>query len=127
MVKKNTKSSEWAIAYHGINPKLSSDKVKKILNYIIKERKGFPISKMKNESNDKRHWGKVGDGVYLSPNIKIAEYYTGIVSFNDKKYKVLLMAKVYIKGIREPEKTNFWVLDEKNIRIYRILFKEINN
>ena len=126
-LKNNTKSSEWAIAYHGINPKLSSDKVKKILNYIIKERKGFPISKMKNESNDKRHWGKVGDGVYLSPNIKIAEYYTGIVSFNDKKYKVLLMAKVYIKGIREPEKTNFWVLDEKNIRIYRILFKEINN
>ena len=36
------------------------------------------------------------------------------------------MTKVYIKGIREPENTNFWVLDEKKIRIYRILFKEIN-
>ena len=35
------------------------------------------------------------------------------------------MAKVYIKRIREPENSNLWVLDEKNIRIYRILFKEI--
>ena len=36
------------------------------------------------------------------------------------------MAKVYIKGIREPEYTNFWVLNKENIRIYRILFKEIS-
>ncbi len=34
------------------------------------------------------------------------------------------MARVYIKGIREPENSYFWVLDEKNVRIYRILFKE---
>jgi hypothetical protein len=35
------------------------------------------------------------------------------------------MARVYIKGIREPEGSNFWILDEKYIRIYRVLFKEI--
>ena len=45
---------------------------------------------------------------------------------DNKKYKVILMARVYIKGIREPENSNFWVLDPKNIRIYRILFKEIS-
>jgi hypothetical protein len=81
---------------------------------------------MKSNSNDKRHSKKVGEGIYLCPKIKIAEKYTGIISFNDKRYKVLLMAKVYIDEIREPENTNFWVLDEKYIRIYRVLFKEIS-
>ena len=126
-LNNNSNLSEWAIAYHGISPKISSDLIKKLLNNIITKngiKKG--ISKMKCKSNDIRHWGKVGVGIYLSSNIKTAEHYTGIISFNNKKYKVLLMAKVFIKGIREPEYSNFWVLDEKYIRIYRVLFKEIN-
>ena len=118
--------SEWAIAYHGISQKISEEKNRKIIKYII-TKNGIKnaISKMKSNSNDKRNWGKVGDGIYLSPKIKTAENYTGIISFNNKKYKVLFMVKVLIKGIREPEYSNFWVLDEKDIRIYRILFKEI--
>ena len=35
------------------------------------------------------------------------------------------MARVYIKEIREPENTYFWVLNNEKIRIYRILFKEV--
>ena len=123
----NNNFGEWAIAYHNISSKLSSDKIKKILNDIITNNgliKG--ISNFRKESHDKRHWGKVGEGIYLTPSIKNAEKYTGIISFNNKKYKVILMAKVYIKGIREPEYTNFWVLNKENIRIYRILFKEIS-
>ena len=122
----NTNSSEWAIAYHGINSKISSDIVKKILKYIIIKDLKKGISKMESNSIDIRHSEKkVGEGVYLSPKINYAEKYAGIISFNDKKYKVLLMARVYIKEIREPEYTNFWVLDEKYIRIYRVLLKEI--
>ena len=61
----------------------------------------------------------------MTPYIKIAEKYTQNITFNNKKYKVLLMAKVKIDKIREPKGTNFWVLDDEDIRIYRILFKSI--
>ena len=124
---KNNPNSNWAIAYHGITSKLSSDKIMKILKIII-TRNGIKIgkSKLKSNCNDIRHWGKVGEGIYLSPKINIAEHYTGTILFNNKKYKVLFMVKVYKNAIREPEYTNFWVLDEKYIKIYRILFKEIN-
>ena len=112
---------KWAIAYHGINSKNKSDIIKKLLKYIvIKKDLKKAISKIKEKSNDKRNWGKVGKGIFLTPNIRIAEQYTDIISFNKKKYKVLLMARVYIKGIREPENSQFWVLDDKN-------FLEINN
>ena len=120
-----TNSSEWAIAYTGLSPRNSTSLIKKLLKYIIVKKKlNIAISKINCESNDKRNWGKVGKGIYLTPNIRIAEQYTNIISFNNKTYKVLFMARVYIKGIREPENSYFWVLDEKNIRIYRILFKE---
>ena len=123
----NSDSSEWAIAYHGINPKNSSNKVNQLLKYIITKNDYLnnAVSSIKSDSNDKRNWSKIGKGIYLTPNITIAEHYTGIIPFNNKRYKVLFMARVYIKGIREPEHSNFWVLDEKYIRIYRILFKEI--
>ena len=120
-----TNSSEWAIAYTGLSPRNKASLIKKLLKYIIVKKKlNIAISKINCESNDKRNWGKVGKGIYLTPNIRIAEQYTNIISFNNKTYKVLFMARVYIKGIREPENSYFWVLDEKNIRIYRILFKE---
>ena len=35
------------------------------------------------------------------------------------------MARVKIENIREPEKSNFWVLNQEDIRIYRILLKEV--
>ena len=125
-LENKSNSSEWAIAYHGISQKNSEESNERIIKYIItKNGIKSSISKIKSDSNDKRNWGKVGEGIYLSPKIKTAENYTGIISFNNKKYKVLFMAKVFIKGIREPEYSNFWVLDEKYIRIYRILFKEI--
>ena len=122
----NTKSSEWAIAYRGISPNYESNKIKQLLKYIITKRDlNNAISTINEKKNDKRNWGKVGKGIYLTPNIRIAEKYTKIISINNKKYKVLFMARVYIKGIREPENNYFWVLNNENIRIYRILFKEI--
>ena len=111
----------------GINYKLNSDKIKKVLNDIILN---DGISKAINESkankDNIRNRGKeVGKGIFLTPFISIAEHYTGIISFNNKKYKILLMARVKIENIREPEKSNFWVLNQEDIRIYRILLKEV--
>ena len=36
------------------------------------------------------------------------------------------MAKVKINQIVEPEGSKFWILNNNDIRIYRILFKEIS-
>ena len=35
------------------------------------------------------------------------------------------MAKVLIENKKEDNNFNFWILDKKDIRIYRILIKEI--
>ena len=117
--------SEWAIAYRGIGTNISSNDVKIYLRYFIEKGLNIAKSSSKSKSNDKRRWKKVGEGIYMTPYIKIAEKYTQNITFNNKKYKVLLMAIVKIDKIREPKGTNFWVLNDEDIRIYRILFKSI--
>ena len=117
--------SEWAIAYRGIGTNISSNDVKIYLRYFIEKGLNIAKSSSKSKSNDKRRWKKVGEGIYMTPYIKIAEKYTQNITFNNKKYKGLLMAKVKIDMIREPKGTNFWVLNNEDIRIYRILFKSI--
>ena len=62
----------------------------------------------------------------MTPYIHIAEKYTQYISFNDKKYKVLLMAKVKISEIHQQKGSSFWLLSDEYIRIYRVLFKKIN-
>ena len=74
---------------------------------------------------DIRHNGRrVGVGIYLSPNVNIAEKNSGTFIFNKKRYKIVLMAKVFTKNIKEPEDHSFWILNNDDIRIYRILVKE---
>ena len=119
--------SEWAIAYRGIGANISPENIKKYLLYFIVNDKGLniAISSSKSQSLDTRRRKKVevGDGIYLTPYIQVAEEYTQNIIFNKKKYKILLMAKVKIDKIRQPEGTSFWVLNDEDIRIYRILFK----
>ena len=85
-------------------------------------------NKFKRYDNDKRHNGKkIGEGIYLTPDINIADKFSGKISINNKRYKVVLMAKVLISKIREPENFNFWILNKEDIRFYRILVKEAIN
>ena len=56
--------------------------------------------------------------------MKIAEEYSGTFNFNNKEYKIVLMAKVLVENIREPKDHSFWILNEGDIRIYKILVKE---
>ena len=118
--------SEWAIAYRGIFSR-NEDKMKDFIKYFI-EKQDLIIVKttIKEQINNIRRWKSINEGVYMTPYIKIAEKYTQSISFNNKKYKVLLMAKVKINQIVEPEGSNFWILNNDDIRIYRILFKEIS-
>ena len=126
-INDNTKDAKWAIAYHGVGGNLPSEQLKAIINNII-SREGLKAgnNQLKAENDDKRHPNKkIGKGIYLTPNIKMAEGYSGVIIFNKKKYKVALMVRVNIEEIREPSDINYWILDKQFIRIYRILFKEI--
>ena len=120
-INDNSPKSKWAIAYHGIDEGL--EKLIKIINKGLEEGN----LQSKSQSNDKRHLNKkIGNGVYLSPDINIAEKYSGIISFNKERYKIALMTKVMIDEIKEPDDINLWILNNKYVRIYRILFKKIN-
>ena len=121
------RSNEWAIAYHGVGRLCSFYDIKKILHNIIANGGLIPGSSQRYENEiDKRHKGNIiGNGIYLTKDINIAEEYSGIIPFNCKNYKIVLMAKVLIDKIREPEKYNYWILNNEDIRIYKILLKEI--
>ena len=121
---KNT--NKWAIAYYSIGQNSSSNKIWEILNkIIIKDSLDIGNNQFKCSSIDKRHPNKkVGFGVYLTPDIKIAEKFAGKIFICGKKYKIVLMAKVLIDKIREPNDINFWILDKEFVRFYRILVKE---
>ena len=119
--------SGWTIAYRGIILK-DSNKIKDYLKYFIKNRDlKIAETNLVNPIDNLRTLETVRRGIYMTPYIKIAEKYTQTISFDNKNYKVLLMAKVKISDIiLEPENSNFWILNNDDIRIYRILFKEVN-
>ena len=124
------KSGKWAICYYFFDKNLSSDEIMVKLNKVIMNNELFlDKSQIKmNEYNTRAKLKRIGTGYYLSYDINIAEKYTGIIYFGNKKFKILLMAKVLIESIKEPADKMFWIISKKeHIRIYRILLKEINN
>ena len=122
----SSKESKWSIAYHGVGGNLpSSEVIKKLTKKIINGLKDGE-SQYKCSYSDIRHKNKrIGTGVYLTPNINICENYAGQIFFNKSKYKIALMVKVLNDKIREPEDINFWIVNKKYIRTYRILFKKV--
>ena len=131
----DSNNKKWAIAYYGLGDKLTSNQIKEQLIKIITKNDIKPDKyQIKCESKDIRHPGKkIGKGIYLTSDINIAEKYSGIISFyfkkNNKKYikkyKIALKMKVYTDNIREPEDIKYWILNKEDIRIYKILLKEI--
>ena len=125
-------SSKWANCYYFFSKYLSSDDILSKLNNAIIKNELYKDEKFQIKMNvfnkrikDKK-MEKIGIGYYLSNDINIAEKYTGIISFRKRKYKILLMAKVLIESIKEPDDGTFWIISKKeDIRIYKILFKEI--
>jgi hypothetical protein len=123
--KDNT--SKWGIAYYGFGKKLTSDEIiKKLYDIIINDNLNKDDSlQLKSKYKDIRHNKKIGVGIYMSPFVDVAERFSGIIYFNNKRYKVVLMARVLIENIKEPEDNSYWILNNKDIRFYRILLKEI--
>ena len=104
-------SNNWAVAYYGLED-IELKFTQSIKNIII---------------NKELNNGKEGKNIRLTPSITNAENIASVFPINDKKYTIVFMAKVHIKGIREEGNNNSWILDSKYIRIYRILFKEITS
>ena len=127
-IENKSNTSKWAIAYHGVGQLLSNEKVQnKIINIITqKNLKPTNVQKYKDYKDKRNPGNNIGEGIYLTPKIKMAEYFAGIININNKKYKILLMARVLIEKIREPEDVEYWILNNDDIRVYRILVKEIN-
>ena len=78
-----------------------------------------------NKINNIRRWKSINKGVYVMNDIKLAEKYTQTIKFGDKIYKILFMVKVKISEIVEQKNSKLWILDDKYIRVYRIIFKRI--
>ena len=127
---KNVKEPNGPIAYLTFNKKLNKEPLQKILNEII-EKKNLDCLEKQSEKKefDKRNWSAVGKGIYLFPNIEIAEKYTGTFDMNNKKYKIVLLVKVVKDKIKEPKhnKLGYWVVEKEYVKLCRILFKEIDN
>ena len=110
---------------------LSNKYTKKQLGYILydlieKKNLNKIVNPKINEEFDKRHWAKVGAGIYLFPNIANADKYSGTFEINGKNYKIVLMVKVLKDKIKEPKhnKYGFWVVEKEYVKICRIIFKE---
>ena len=125
-INNNSNSSKWATAYHGLGRGLQSKLVEEALNNVLNSNLKPGPNQTYQYDIDKRHGNsKIGEGVYFCLDIKEAEEFAGIIDFNKKKYKIVLMARVLIEKIREPKEMKYFVLDSEYIRVYRILLKEI--
>ena len=111
--------SKWANAYHPIFEEYS---IRNIIEEGIKPGKSQEFFGKKDIRHPER---KIPKGIYLYPKIKTAEDKAKTIFFNNKKYKFVLMARAKISGICEPENVPYWILREQDVRVYRLLYKEI--
>ena len=125
-LNNKSKSSKWAIAYHGIGNLANNKDIEEMILDITKNGLKPGNSQDKMGQKDKRHPKEtIGEGVYLYPKFKDAEENAGIIYIKQKKYKIILMVRVLIEKISEPEDAEQWILPKDAIRSYRLLAKEI--
>lgn len=124
--------SEWKKAFHGTGRHCNSDEeIRDMIDSIIKF--GFKNGNNNNHSEctDILHPGnKIGKGVYVSPNIETAKYYSGTIVIKGKKYLTLFLVKVKKDAIRKcncPNASDYWVLRGTNqeIRPVSVLLSEL--
>ena len=125
----NNSPGEWCVAYHDVGRNKDCDTVKKITVKIFNESFKKGAAQAHEHCPDIFHPGnKVGEGVYVTPNIGTAEqYYCGLSNINGTKYKTVLMVRVKPSAIRHCEDSgDYWVVNgtTDEIRPYRILYKK---
>jgi len=124
-------NKEWVKAYHGTGRNCKNEyEIKDMINSILQNgfKNGFNNAHAPCE--DKLHPGnRIGNGVYVTPNIDTARNYAGIITLNGKKYLTLFLVKVKKKAIRAcrcPNASDYWVVNgtSQEIRPVKILFAE---
>ena len=129
---------EWYIAYHGTG---NNEVIEKIVNEGLKKgpNQNFCESENVNELSNSI-FPIVGEGVYLSPDIESAQYYSqekeGVV-LNGNEYYIVFMCRVNPYKVRfvKKEYAKYWVVggdsfkkgnkSSDEIRPYRILVKKM--
>jgi hypothetical protein len=125
----NNSKNEWCVAYHGIGSQAKSKEIFDITRNIAKGglKKG-PRQVHKNCNDIYHNNKKVGEGIYCTPKIEVAENYAGISEVNGKKYKMAFMLRVKpnaIRGCNCQDAKDYWVVNDYEMRPYRILIKEV--
>ena len=119
-IKNKNEDSEWAIGFHPVKSLES-------LNGILTEGlKAGEHQYNQNDDNIRNKGENIGIGVYLFPEIKTAEENAKTVNIKNKAYKIVIMSRVKISEIRQPDDINYWIVSPEFIRNYRLLIKEIN-
>ena len=126
-IGKNNNPNEWCVAYLGVGRYTNTD-----LELVYSNSNscfGIGPAQIQGECPDRFHSGfKVGQEVYLSPNIKYAELCAGEVNLNNKIFKTVLMSRVKNSKIRSCSCSKYgynYVVNAKTdeVRPYRILLK----
>ena len=115
----------WLFAYRCVGNEQRSE-LEKAVGRI--SNKSFKVN-IHEDCPDLCHPGqKVGNGVYCTPYIKLAEEYSFKTDINNVKYKLLLMVRVNPKSIRFCDHLKYegYIVNgtEDEIRPYRILYKK---
>ena len=132
-LKCNGNNGEWAIAYHGTARAINQNKqilriVENIYKTNLKPGVNQACAQHHNINKDTKLKYKVcGKGVYLTPNITVAESYSAILNIDGKKYSVVLQFKVNPKTLRiSNSHRDYWICDgnTNSVRPYRLLIKQ---
>ena len=126
---KNNHDGEWCVAYHGVGGGKDSNMIFHILGLILRSGLKPGANQAHKNCKDIFHQGQnVGAGVYLTPDIRNAENYAGLVNINGETFKVVLMIRVKPDRIRccSCYYNSNWTLNGNydEIRPYRILLKK---
>ena len=125
---KENKEGEWPVAYHGLGKEKPFNRVLDIINGNLKNEVGKLFKNEKNVEKNKNKYPYCGEGVYLSPNINDAAFFSEKTSlgFFNAKFQFAIMARVNPNKIRSPGGIPLhWILNGNNdeMRPYRLLIK----
>ena len=127
------KEGEWANAYHGTaRNKTSNEEIMMAVDSIYKENlkagSGQQYQSAPNGNPDTKNlYPTCGIGVYVTPDIKVAEAYAGRLCIDGKYYAVVILFKVNPLKLRIPvSKNDYWVCEGSTdgVRPFRLLIKE---
>jgi hypothetical protein len=130
-IGKEGLKGEWAVAYHGVGKGNEFEKVLNILNKGLRPGPNQFYSYHLNNNSLCRDL-YCGKGVYLAPEIDVAEKYANKLKLGEYKKNIqfIIMARVNPYRTREPDiyPTN-WVLNGNTdeIRQYRLLVKYVDD